>query len=189
MKQIKLSVVRCAAAFFLSVFSVCSLQADVWTDCQACYRGGFDDNNDGCWYEGASARYGEFIDVLHAADRTNWRHWCANVNCANQFLYYHMETVTSACANVVFPARKILRLDPTRGRPDKGTGDPDPTRCIPSGVVLGYDSACGNYLITNEQWSALYRFRIDAERPSTSSRIYLADLGYNGHNGFLMTFS
>ena len=179
---------RLAAVLFLACCGL-SLRADVWSDCQACYRGGFDDNDDGRWFEGSAKKYGEFIDVLHAADKTDWRHYCLNEGCADQFLYYHLETVTSACANVVFPERKILRIDPTRGRPDKGTEEPDPTRCIHSGIRLGCDSSAGRYLITNAQWSALYRFRIDAERPSTSQRIYLVDLGYNATDGFLINFS
>ena len=187
--RIRNSLWKCFAALPFAFCCALSLRADVWSDCQACYRGGFDDNDDGRWFEGSAKKYGEFIDVLHAADKTDWRHYCQNEGCTDQYLYYHLETVTSACANVVFPERKILRIDPTRGRPDQGTENPDPARCIHSGVRLGYDATAGNYLITNEQWSALYRFRIDAERPSTSSRIYLVDMGYNGSNGFLINFS
>jgi len=180
-----------SAVLALSLVSCFSfrLRADVWSDCEACYRGGFDDNNDGCWYEGAWYRVGEFKDVMHASDPSNWRHKCLNQNCANQFLYYHTEVVTSACANAAFPARKVLWLDTTRGRPDEGTDTPDPSRYIYGAVNLPAADDGSRGLITNRQWTALLRYKVHEvplDPSDTLPFMYLADFGLGNDEGFML---
>lgn len=186
-KLITVAVAGCALAF-----PGASARADVWSDCEAWYCGGVDKNGN------RSFDNGELVDIRHFADAARFSHkpfrYCAAYQEPNFAFSY--ETITSAAACRTFE-QHCITLDPIDGSNAYRSGLRFPNRRVYNRDIDVEDNNGGLSLITNAEFTALFRFRQADDYPAAyaDSRCYLVDFGNGqdkanhidgGKHGFLL---
>ena len=150
MKRFQLSVLRCSAALFLSVFSVCSLQADVWTDCDGWFNNPVDKNGNGKFDDG------DLIDSRFGGDSTSTQHQTKKSTYTGGAVTITTEDVVSACGGKTLAGQKCIHLDVADVASTQGASIYFPKN--------RFDSS--KKLITNDSYTVLFRYRQDDDYPA-----------------------
>ena len=143
MKRFQLSVVWCVAVLVLSVFSVCSLQADVWKDCDGWFNNPVDKNGDGKFDDG------DLIDSRFGGNAASTQHQTKKTTYAGGAVTITTEDVVSACGGRTLAGQKCIHLDVADVADTKGASIYFPRN--------RFDST--KKLITNDSYTVLFRYR------------------------------
>lgn len=174
-KLITVAIAGCALAFHGT-----SARADVWGDCEAWYCSGVDKNGNMVFDNG------ELMDIRHFADATRFSHkpyrYCSSYQEPNFAHTY--ETVHSAAACRTFE-QHCITLDPIDGSNAYRSGLRFPNRQVYDRDIDVDTNNGGLSLITNAEFTALFRFRQADDYPAAyaDSKCYLANFG-NGKDKF-----